>query len=146
MSNRDDFLFALPIDVAFGIFDLEGAEGYDKLINRMYDKGINVTPIFGDSVNDSMLIFLKGKPENVKLNLLNKFELYDWSCCGNECEYVVAKVEPEDIQLLYAAGFTKEQVQEAFGDYTDEGILDLSILGFQYADANWWSSKTGFIK
>ncbi|HWS31035.1 MAG TPA: hypothetical protein VN512_13095 [Clostridia bacterium] len=77
-----------------------------------------------------------------KIDALNALNVEDYSCCENECEYVFTETTTENIKVLLDAGFTAEQIDEAMED--DKTSIDLSLLAFQYADANWWSQKEGF--
>lgn len=77
-----------------------------------------------------------------KLQALNALDVEDFSCCGGECEYVLAGITATNIKALLDAGFSAEQIDEAMVD--DKTAIDLAVLAFQHADAGWWSSKNGF--
>lgn len=77
-----------------------------------------------------------------KLQALNALEVEDFSCCGEELEYVIVENNAANIKTLLDAGFTREQVGEAIG--CDKTFIDLSYLAFEYAGAIWWNQIDGF--
>lgn len=84
----------------------------------------------------------KGAIEMNKIEALNALPVTDYSCTGEECEYVMTYNTEKVKNHLLDAGFTEEEINEASdGLGTD---LDISHLAFNYTEANWWMVKGGF--
>lgn len=81
-----------------------------------------------------------------KLELLNSFDVEDFSCSGSELDYVLAQLTCDDFEKLYTAGFTEKQVRDALGDYPNDMLIDLSMLALNCCDEVYWSEKTGFVE
>lgn len=79
-----------------------------------------------------------------KIEALNALEIIDWSAGGGECEYVLAKNNEANFQVLLDAGFTENEIFEACDDGQTE--IDLSYLAFNFGDADWWHPNSGFMK
>lgn len=77
-----------------------------------------------------------------KLIALNSMEVTDYSSDGFEMEYVLADNTQENIKVLTDAGFTREEIESA----TDETDIDLCVLAFEHADAQWWEPGRGFFR
>lgn len=77
-----------------------------------------------------------------KIDLINTLhhKVIDWSCSGNECEYVVVPLDNETREVLYKLGYNEEWIKE--NNFAEENEFDLVQVGFEFAD--WWSSKNGF--
>lgn len=79
-----------------------------------------------------------------KLEGLNKFAVEDWSCCGEELEYVLSELSQDDFRLLYDAGFTEAQIREHLDDESSN-MIDLAGLATCVCNNFWWSKSTGFV-
>ena len=55
------------------------------------------------------------------LKVLNSMEILDWSCAGEECEYVLVEDNEENRNMLLKAGLTKEDIEDA--DLLNEAIV-----------------------
>lgn len=83
---------------------------------------------FGKSVDES------------KLEVLNKIEVVDYSCCGEECEYVIADITDENEKILQDGGFTEAEITKC----CVEDYMDLSYLAFNHTSACCWLLQDGF--
>jgi len=74
-----------------------------------------------------------------KINLLNSMEHIDYSCCGDECEYVLVRDNERNRHILSKIGLTNEEIERdcALGD----GIMDISMVAWERADADWYNGK-----
>ncbi|GKU79601.1 hypothetical protein [Paenibacillus sp. L3-i20] len=69
-------------------------------------------------------------------------KIVDWSCLGEECEYVLTENSEDNHGELIAAGFSEEQIQEA--ECCDMEEIDLATIAFNHAGAKWFHSQVGF--
>lgn len=74
------------------------------------------------------------------LKVLNSMEIFDWSCAGEECEYVLVEDNKENRNMLLKAGLTKEDIDE----YVNEETIDISMIAWEKTDAGYWSYMSGF--
>lgn len=74
------------------------------------------------------------------LKVLNSMEILDWSCTGEECEYVLVENNEENRNMLLKAGLTKEDID----GYVNEETIDISMIAWAKAGAGYWSYMTGF--
>lgn len=82
-----------------------------------------------------------------KIAAINSLEVVDYSCSGDECEYVFVDDTPEARKALLDAGFTEDQIAEAAGDddFLVDGI-DVAVLAFGYAGATYFvEGRLGFM-
>lgn len=80
--------------------------------------------------------------DSEKLEALNSIEIYEFSCCGGECEYVLAEDNPQNRKILRNIGLTDKDIEE----YTDDGYIDISMIAWDYTEANYWNDKLGFMR
>lgn len=76
-----------------------------------------------------------------KLKELNELEVIDWSCGGDECEYVLIENTKENIAMLKELGMTKEDEGYMIDD---EETIDISYFAFNKLSATYWNSVSGF--
>lgn len=78
-----------------------------------------------------------------KLEALNALPVSDWSCSCGELEYVVTKNTEEARGLLLGSGFSASEIEEACENEPND--IDLSVLAFNYTDADYWTKQSGFM-
>jgi len=67
-------------------------------------------------------------------------EVVDFSCSGGECEYVAVDDNQENRKLLYTINLTDKDIDM----YAVDDSIDISMIAWEYTDANYWSKKRGF--
>lgn len=75
------------------------------------------------------------------LEILNTMYVEEFSCMGEEVEYVFTKNGAEKEKALRKMGMTDEDLESMLNDE----YLDLSYFAFQKLGADWWSKQNGFV-
>jgi hypothetical protein len=84
----------------------------------------------------------KNMDNEVMLKLVNSLHslIADWSCSGEECEYVYVPARDISVREVFRkCGFTDKEYE---GNIIDGELIDLNLVGFRYG--NWWDSKKGY--
>lgn len=74
------------------------------------------------------------------LEVLNSMEISDYSLSCGETEYVLVKNNEKNVMALLEAGLTLEELEK----YTDGDAIDISMIAWEYTEANCWSKSKGF--
>lgn len=77
------------------------------------------------------------------LDLVNSLHslIIDWSCSGEECEYVYVPARDMRVRDVFRkCGFTNNQYES---NIVDNELIDLNIIGFRYS--NYWDVKKGYM-
>lgn len=75
------------------------------------------------------------------LEKLNQIPVIDFSCSGEELEYVLIENTEENIAMLKEMGMTEKDEGYMIDD---EETIDISYFAFYKLGATYWSSVSGF--
>ncbi|SHJ13335.1 hypothetical protein [Lutispora thermophila] len=78
--------------------------------------------------------------DNQKIEILNSLKVFDYrySCSG--CDYVLVEDNEKNRNEIKKIGLTDEIID----GYVDRDYIDISLIAWNYTNANWWKKDTGF--
>ena len=79
-----------------------------------------------------------------KLAGINRLPVLESSCSNGECEYVLIDATSSHRQALLDSWFTEDELSDENVFDSDDSVIDVSVLAFEFAGATWFDSRTGF--